>query len=43
MWENMQLKWTVLQKYLCFDEKKHSTDKLFGDLKIFKEQYEVKF
>lgn len=39
----MQVKWTFLQKYLCFDPKKYPMEKLFGDLKLFKEQYEVNY
>lgn len=38
----MQMKSAVLRKYLCFDEKKYPLERLFGDLKTFRDQYEVK-
>ncbi|KAI1709322.1 formin homology 2 domain-containing protein [Ditylenchus destructor] len=41
MWDNMQMKWTLLQKYLCFDQKKYPMEKLFGDLKQFQTHYET--
>jgi len=40
IWESMQMKWTLLQKYLCFDPKKYPMEKLFADLKTFKDHYE---
>ncbi|KAI1723643.1 formin homology 2 domain-containing protein [Ditylenchus destructor] len=41
MWENMQVKWSSIQRYLCFDPKKYPMERLFEDLKQFKTHYEA--
>ncbi len=42
MHKNMQRKFTELSKYYAFDENKYHMEEFFGDLKTFKEQYEVR-
>ncbi|KAI1723195.1 formin homology 2 domain-containing protein [Ditylenchus destructor] len=41
MWENTQVKWTSIQRYLCFDPKKYPMERLFEDLKQFQTHYEA--
>uniref|UniRef100_A0A915E6D6 FH2 domain-containing protein n=1 Tax=Ditylenchus dipsaci TaxID=166011 RepID=A0A915E6D6_9BILA len=41
MFDNMQAKWSLLQKYLCFDPKKYPMEKLFSDLTTFRNHYEA--
>lgn len=41
MHNTMIMRWESLRKYYSFDPKKYSMEAFFGDLKSFKEQYEV--
>lgn len=41
MHNSMISKWTSICKYYAFDARKYSMEAFFGDLKTFKEHYEV--
>ncbi|KAM3724825.1 Protein diaphanous [Dirofilaria immitis] len=40
MYNTMNAKWESLRKYYSFDPKKYNMEAFFGDLKLFKEDYE---
>ncbi|KAL4002095.1 hypothetical protein ACH3XW_2060 [Acanthocheilonema viteae] len=40
MYNTMNTKWESLRKYYSFDSKKYNMETFFGDLKLFKEDYE---
>jgi hypothetical protein len=37
----MNTQWEALTAFYCFDAKKYDMETFFGDLNLFKEQYEV--